>query len=310
MSNPVVTVVIPTYNRAGLLRCTLESLYQQTLSADMFEVIVVDDGGSDNSEAVVQEYRAWLDITYFWQPDKGFRAGKARNIGTAIAVGKYIVFVDSGVLLASNALQVHLNVHSHTKYPIVMVGYVYGFEVDENTSRQIDALINFRNTDLSITRLKALGAVDIRQRQYDCLGDNISNWPAPFDIFWTCHVSAEREELLKAGLFDETFNIWGGEDVDLGVRLYLNNNRFMMEPEACSLHLPHEKHVSDHREESRAAAQLIHAKYKLWTTSFYGIDLNDQKYSLNEVINFFHEHERSKKSPAVPDLANTDSSPV
>ncbi|WP_051258641.1 glycosyltransferase [Chitinibacter tainanensis] len=302
MSSPQISVVIPTYNRADLLGYTLDALCQQTLPVELFEVIVVDDGGSDNSKAVVDRYAEVLNIKYFWQEDLGFRAGKARNIGTAIAQGQYVVYVDTGVLLGSNTLQVHYDVHRAAQYPTVMIGYVYGFEVDHATSKQMGKLINPQSADASIAQLRALGALDIRQRQYDELGENITNWPAPFDIFWTCHVSAEREQLLKAGLFDESFTSWGGEDVDLGVRLFINNNLFTMEREACSFHWPHEKEVADHREESASAAERIHAKYNLWTTSFYGRDLNDQKYSLNKVIKIFRE-QGFKKSPQLRDIA-------
>ncbi|MBY0445348.1 MAG: glycosyltransferase, partial [Burkholderiales bacterium] len=82
MPNLQISIVIPTYNRADLLRYTLESLVLQTLDKQLFEVIVVDDGGSDNSEEVVRAFAEQLNIKYFWQEDKGFRAGKARNIGT------------------------------------------------------------------------------------------------------------------------------------------------------------------------------------------------------------------------------------
>ncbi|WP_084186861.1 glycosyltransferase [Andreprevotia chitinilytica] len=299
MKGVTISVVIPTYNRAELLRYTLESLRQQTLDKTQFEVIVVDDGGSDNSEAVVKEFADDLNVKYFWQEDDGFRAGKARNIGTAIAVGKYIVYIDTGVLMATYALEEHLRIHQSAAYPTVIIGYVYGFEIDNEMVDKIIDVIDYRDADATINYLHEHKALDIRQRQYDELGENITNWPAPFDILWTCHVSAEREELLKAGLFDEAFNSWGGEDVDLGVRLYLNKNLFTMERTACSFHWPHKKEVADHKESSANAAERIHNKYNLWVTSFYGKDLRDEKYSLNKVIKIFRELE-AQSAPKWP----------
>lgn len=85
-----ISVVIPTYNRKNLLRYTLESLRKQNLPTRYFEVIVVDDGGFDNSEKIVSEYKTVLNIQYFWQENDGFRAGKARNIWAMIADGDYI----------------------------------------------------------------------------------------------------------------------------------------------------------------------------------------------------------------------------
>lgn len=290
MNTVEVSVVIPTYNRASHLCYTLESLRRQTLPTLLFEVIVIDDGGSDNSEDIVSEYKTWLNIKYLWQSDIGFRAGKARNIGTIMAEGKYIIYIDTGVLLSSAALQVHYDLHRKSKHPTVVIGYVYGFEVDHDVSLKMLDLLDYHDVDSSIVKLKELGANDIRQVQYDELGIDIHRWPAPFDIFWTCHVSAERDELIKAGLFDETFTSWGGEDVDLGVRLHLNKNIFIMNSHASSIHWPHEKHVEDHIVESRHAADKIHSKYNLWTTSFYGLNIDDEKYSLNKMINMFHKY--------------------
>lgn len=282
-STPEISVVIPTYNRSTLLRHTLESLRRQTLGTTRFEVVVVDDGGSDDTAAVVAAFADDLDITSFWQPDAGFRAGKARNIGTAIASGRYVVYVDTGVLLATTTLATHLAIHERSAYPTAVVGYVYGFEVDPSKDA-VMADLDPHDVDATIAHLHAHGALDVRERQYADLGDNITAWPAPFDIFWTCHASAEREALFAAGLFDESFTGWGGEDVDLGVRLFQQNTVFVMDRAARSVHWPHAKEVADLQESSATAAARIHRKYDLWTTSFYGKDLQNEKYSLNKVI--------------------------
>ncbi|MCB7134989.1 glycosyltransferase [Cellulosimicrobium marinum] len=285
-----ISVVIPTYNRAQLLHHTLEALRRQNLDRDRFEVVVVDDGGSDHSEEVVRSFADHLDVKYYWQEDAGFRAGKARNIGTAIASGRYVVYVDTGVLLGSRTLQTHLDIHRRAAYPTVVVGYVYGFEADEQVLDELARGIDPGDADAAIGLLHERGAFDVREKQYQELGEIIAGWPAPFDIFWTCHVSAEREQVLAAGMFDESFTGWGGEDVDLGVRLFQRNNLFVMDRSARSFHWPHEKEVADLRESSANAADRIHEKYGLWVTSFYGKDLQDEKYSLNKVIRIFTGH--------------------
>jgi glycosyltransferase involved in cell wall biosynthesis len=293
MSGAMISVVIPTYNRKELLCRSLRALQAQTLAKEQFEVVVVDDGGSDDSEQAIQEFAAVLNIKFFWQKDEGFRAGKARNIGTAIADGKYIVYLDSGVLPATATLQEHLRVHEQSEHPTVIIGYVYGFEVDNDLVDRLPPHVDPGDVDGTIRRLRELQALDIRQRQYDLLGEDIGSWPAPFDIMWTCHVSAEREELLRAGLFDERFNTWGGEDVDLGVRLFLNKNLFLLCRSATSFHWPTRKDTEDLKEKSAVAAQKIHRKYKLWETSYYGMGSADDKYSLNKVIRDMARFRRS-----------------
>ncbi|PNQ53954.1 glycosyl transferase, partial [Vibrio agarivorans] len=271
-----------TYNRSELLNYTLSSLVCQ--SVNDFEVIVVDDGGSDNSKEVCDSFKDKLNIRYFWQKDDGFRAGKARNLGLYAAEGDYIVFIDTGVLLQKNAVEKHIEIHERSQFPIVCIGYVYGFEITNEKVKEIEPHLNGKNTEQLISMMKELKALDIRQTLYDEFGYNISSWPAPFDLFWTCHVSAERSELIKSGAFDESFNSWGGEDVDLGIRLFMNNNKFFIDKELCSVHWPHEKEVDDKAAEANNAAMRIHEKYNLWQTYFYNVPIEDEIFSLNKSI--------------------------
>ncbi|MBL5950322.1 glycosyltransferase [Enterobacter asburiae] len=278
------SVIIPTYNRAELLEKTLIALTNQTLPKSLFEVIVVDDGGSDNSYSICDSFKKCLNIRYYWQYDNGFRAGKARNLGISVAEGEYLLFIDSGILLHEDALNRHLHIHTKNNHPVVCIGYVYAFEVNEEHHDYIERIINPNEIGSCIEKLKDLGFLDIRQIQYDEFGYNVSSWPAPFDILWTCHVSVEKKEAISAGLFDESFNTWGGEDVDLGVRLHQRNNRFIVSTDLCSIHSPHKKEVSNHDLATKSAGAKIHDKYKMWQTAFYMTDSNETKFSLNKII--------------------------
>jgi glycosyltransferase involved in cell wall biosynthesis len=88
-SQPDVSVVIPTYNRSASLRRALGSVYAQTLSPD--EVIVVDDGSTDDTPAWVES--DYSGVKYLRQPHSGVSA--ARNRGIAAATGEWIAFLDS-----------------------------------------------------------------------------------------------------------------------------------------------------------------------------------------------------------------------
>lgn len=89
--NPLVSVVIPAYNRATLIGETLESVYGQTY--EPLEVIVVDDGSSDSLEAALSPYipRGLRLIRH--EVNKG--APAARNTGIAAARGEFVAFLDS-----------------------------------------------------------------------------------------------------------------------------------------------------------------------------------------------------------------------
>ncbi|MCE2597228.1 glycosyltransferase [Motilimonas cestriensis] len=280
-----ISVIIPTYNRAELLRHTLISLQHQTLSNDFFEVIVVDDGSVDHSEAVCQDFSSLLDIKYFHQQDKGFRAGKARNIGAAIAEGDYLVFIDTSVVLASHALAKHLATHQSSPTPINIIGYVYAFGLRGNDVDPVIPMMSSDNADASLAYLKDISALDQREPQYQLMGSDLSRWPAAFDIFWTCHVSVERKLFIQVGGFDESFTSWGGEDVDLGIRLFKAGSQFHLDRDICSFHWPHPEEGEENKNEQGVnIAQDLHKKYQLWETSFYGDLYGEPNMSLNEVI--------------------------
>lgn len=100
MNEPLFTIVIPTYNRAGFISATINSILQQTFTN--FELIVVDDGSTDNTEAVVREITD-ARIRYFKKAN-GERAA-ARNFGVGKARGRFINFVDSDDLLYPKHLE-------------------------------------------------------------------------------------------------------------------------------------------------------------------------------------------------------------
>ncbi len=93
-SLPFVSVIIPTYNRKESLLRTLDSLARQTYPADRFEVIVVDDGGSDGTEAVAQQSFPFA-LRYIRQKNQG--AAAARNRGAAEARGEIFIFLDDDI---------------------------------------------------------------------------------------------------------------------------------------------------------------------------------------------------------------------
>lgn len=74
--NPLISVIIPTYNRADLLRSSLESLLRQKLSKSAFEVIVVNDGSTDSTEDICQSFRQLMDIKHVYQRNSGISAAK------------------------------------------------------------------------------------------------------------------------------------------------------------------------------------------------------------------------------------------
>lgn len=85
---PLVSVIIPVYNSAKFLEETLQSVHDQTYPA--IEIIVVDDGSTDDSAEIAQSYSG---VNYTYQENQGVSV--ARNTGISKAGGEYIAFLDA-----------------------------------------------------------------------------------------------------------------------------------------------------------------------------------------------------------------------
>ncbi len=91
MSDPLVTVVIPTYNRAGVLYYALHSVLSQTMQD--FEIYVIDDAGTDSTPELIEHFKD--PRIHYIRFETNQKAAAARNAGMERAKGKYIAFLDS-----------------------------------------------------------------------------------------------------------------------------------------------------------------------------------------------------------------------
>lgn len=107
MKDIIVSIVIPTYNRANDLRRCLFSLVSQTYRN--FEVIVCDDGSTDDSEVVIKEFQFSLKINYYHLENFG-GPSRPRNFGIQKAKGKYIALLDSDDWWTPKKLEVSVSI--------------------------------------------------------------------------------------------------------------------------------------------------------------------------------------------------------
>ena len=123
MSDILLSIVIPAYNSGCFLNQTLGELVAQGLQN--CEIIVVNDGSTDNTEAVCMEFsNKYSAIRYISQSNRGVSV--ARNVGIKAAKGKFIYFFDSDDLLVDNTLDFFrkmLEYKSNASPSIFMFGY-------------------------------------------------------------------------------------------------------------------------------------------------------------------------------------------
>jgi glycosyltransferase involved in cell wall biosynthesis len=268
------TVIIPTYNRSSLLSLTLESLITQTLCKSSFEVLVIDDGSSDNTRQVAESFSTRLNMRYAFKPREGYRLAAARNIGFKEAHSEICIVVDDGMLLHTRFLEAHVANHTNDPEPRAVIGYAYCFGIfdekafegqfDEQELRDINGAIDLSDIDSTIERFKRVERwLDIRDRfVYDKLGDELEEYPAPWALFFGCNFSAPTAQLRLIGGCDEFFRTFGGCDIDLGYRLYRSGVKLVLDRDAAAIHAPHEPNLLTLRKSLLCSSYYVATKYR------------------------------------------------
>ncbi len=138
MDSILVSIIIPTYNRAHLIGETLDSVLAQTYQN--WECIIVDDGSSDSTDSLIATYKT-IDVRFQYlhrTPEKIKGANACRNIGLGAAQGEYIMFFDSDDVMTPDHLLVKISAmqfHS-CDYVITRTEFLKGHKEDnENNYR-------------------------------------------------------------------------------------------------------------------------------------------------------------------------------
>src|SRR5690606_22649204 len=126
MKQPLVSIIIPTFNRAHLIGETLDSVLVQTYTN--WECLVVDDGSTDETEALLSTYVSNDNrFQYHKRPDMYLAGGNgARNYGLKLSSGKFVQWFDSDDIMYSNYLQERVDVFStHKDVDVVFCAFTY-----------------------------------------------------------------------------------------------------------------------------------------------------------------------------------------
>ena len=203
-SQPRLSVVIATYNRAEILRLCLESLDRQTAPPGDFEVVVVVDGATDRTAEMLGRMAPGYSLTVLEQPQSGASAG--RNAGAARARGRVLLFIDDDELADPGLVSGHLAAH-RTQEPVVVVGAIER-RVHEHADRY--ARLGADDAGWRVEQLK------LRPPTYwDCFGGNCSFTRAAFEQSGGYDADLERES-----------------DTELAYRLHELGCSFVFAPDA------------------------------------------------------------------------------
>jgi glycosyltransferase involved in cell wall biosynthesis len=199
------SVVIPTYNRADILRKALEAYYNQSVKEVDYEIIVVNDGGSDHTAKVVREFKKkHKNIRYLWQKNLG--RGPARNKGIKAAKGKVILFGQDDIIPTNDFLYEHQKYHYlYPEENSVVLGFTAW-----HPELKINNIMKWMVNGSSI-----FGFFGGHQFAYEKLKGKLL---ADHNFFYTSNLSLKRS-FLKKFPFDPDFEGYGWEDIELGYRM-------------------------------------------------------------------------------------------
>lgn len=229
MNAPFFSVIIPTFNRAGEIRRALESLALQTLQD--FEVIVCDDGSTDQTEQVVDSFRAMLSLIYLREQNWGGPA-RPRNKGLKRARGSWICFLDSD-------------------------DWWYPHKLERIRELCQDADLVYHDCHAVTGDGRRKKRIRGRNLQAPVFEDLMLGWN-PLVNSATC---VRKSVLDKSGGFDEDRRLIAVEDFDLWLRIARITERYLYIPEVLGAYVLSDGNISQFSEQSLARERVVSERH-------------------------------------------------
>lgn len=286
-SKPVISVIIPTYNNSFFLHNVVLHLAQQTLDAQLYEVVIADDGSIDSSPELLQElfknFPKKINLTYLhWSKShkhRGaqsfFRSGLARNLGVRHSTGRYLQFLDSDMLVPPQFLESAVEALK-TKDLIQF----QRFHIHQDLSRTNPAYKNIELKKDTYIEEEAYWS-----QLFFC--DNWTDLPHYWKYTCTYALGIKREDFFKIGMFKKYYISYGFEDTDLGFEAFNLGLKFQI-VKLPLLHLTSYDQMQ-YKNSARKRLQLLRVTAEL----FY---LQHLKKEIYELLIDFYRFQKPMKS--------------
>ena len=209
---PLISLIVPTYNRLPILRKCLAALEAQTQPKSDFEVIVIDDGSDDGSEGFLRDYHPEFRFQYLRQRNSG--TGAARRNGVAHASGDYLLLMNDDSICDPDVVEQHLSVHRKfsTQRWAVLGSFEYPAEARRRALTHYFCVEPFMFPQVSM--------------EEGC--------PYTYSHFITCNLSVRRDAVMGVGSFASIYKL--SEDTEMGLRLCEEGFRVLYHPKAHAWH--------------------------------------------------------------------------
>ncbi len=202
-----ITIVIPTYNRYTLLKRAITSLYNQ--SCQPKEIIVVDDGSTDNTKQIQNDFP---EIIYIYQENRGVSA--ARNRGVKNASCEWIAFLDSDDEFHPGKLQKQLEFHQEN--PDILMSYTAEKWVRNGKEVKVP-------------------------KKYQKIGKDIFAENVEYCNIAPSSVMLHKKVFQSVGMFDET--LWACEDYEFWLRILMHFEAGLINEKLIIKHAGHENQL-------------------------------------------------------------------
>ncbi|HEX4488960.1 MAG TPA: glycosyltransferase, partial [Terriglobales bacterium] len=190
----------------------LAALEAQTVSKDQFEVVVIDDGSSDGTEAFMKQYEAPFRVHSLRQKNSG--TGTARRHGVEHATGEYLLLMNDDTICTPNVIEEHLS--TQQRYSSEKWAVLGNFRYPEEARRR------------AMTHFFCVNSFMFPQVDME------AGCPYGYSHFITCNLSVRREAVLEVGSFDGTYML--SEDTEMGIKLFELGYSVIYHPAAHAWH--------------------------------------------------------------------------
>lgn len=288
------SVVIPTFNRKHVLRNTLLSLKRQSYPTAQYQIIIVDDGSTDETEEYVKSLN--IDNLLFIKNTHGGPA-VARNTGWKAADGNLIIFCDSDFIVPYTYIENHVIIHEENQY-LALSGmghwhYILSYNFKNLWKQKRDLKQALKNpiikrlvkasrdghllneSDIIHNRLQPFlycppiykKWVSLFEEIINTYGEEQENFHLPWLTFCTGNVSIRKSHLENLDGFDELLR--EHEDWELGYRIYLDGGTFHFSKDVEAYQQLTPPSNKNRREQAHYSYQYLcqkHPSIDMWLT--------------------------------------------
>lgn len=263
-----LSIVIPTYNRAPILKQALEYLEKQTQTD--FEIIIIDDGSTDETKKTISNFQkqSKIQTKYLYQENQ--KQGTARNLGIKEAQGEIILFLGDDIFALPKLVEEHLSVHqTFPESNIAVLGKTtWDALIDINPYMHFLEWSGWQFNYPQIQKLApftSFSEYKAHNHSGKFLPKKSQHW-----FFYTSNISIKKA-LLEKENFNEQFKAYGWEDIELGQRLTKKENLHLFyNPNAYAHHHHHQTEADFENKIKTLATSLKFAPnlkpkwYKVW----------------------------------------------